>query len=116
MRFTLKIILTTCLLMVSTAQASNKSCNDMKSLMDVAEKTIQAAMDADVNDEVSDYLVLSGDDPEIKEKNVNGKDTWSVPVVVDGEGCYGDVSITVKTGTCKVDGEPSFSGVSCTDD
>lgn len=99
----------------SSQAAAPKQCQDIESLVYAAQYTIETYMNSDVDESISDYIMLSGD-PEIDKANTKGKDLWSVPVVVDGEGCYGTVFITTKTGTCEIVGEPSFDGVSCTDD
>lgn len=105
-----------CYVAAAEAKKTPRVCQDMKLLSKVAKETIQYAMEHDTDDSVSDYLVLSGEDPKLEAQNKDGKDQWSVPVVVDGDGCYGNVDIEVETGTCKVVGAPSFTGVSCTDE
>jgi hypothetical protein len=98
----------------NAASKANKSCKDMQVLLKAAQTTIDDAMASDENNSLSDYLVLDGD-PELAKSNANGKDVWKVPVVVDGDGCYGSVDIKVKAGTCKIVGKPRFNGVLCTD-
>jgi hypothetical protein len=100
---------------IAKAKPRINVCQDSQVLLGAAQGAIQDAMDNDVDDSVSDYLVLAGD-PILENQNRSGKDLWSVPVVVDGEGCYGSVYITVKAGTCEIIEAPSFDGVSCTDD
>lgn len=90
----------------------------MQILLDVAEVAVEDYKNSQDLEEnpLADSLVLSDEKPTLEKSNKAGKDLWSVPVVVDGEGCYGHVEIKVKAGTCEIVGEPSFDGVSCTDD
>jgi hypothetical protein len=95
--------------------ASKNSTACKQFLTKTAQNTIDAAKVADGEDSPNEHLMLNGD-PELSRKNLNGNDLWIVPVVIDGEGCYGQVKMTVKTGTCKLVGKPRFNGVTCTDD
>jgi hypothetical protein len=126
MRFHLSLFLILSLVFIGSAQASGhkkstakkviKPCQDLQVLSDAAQESIDQAMANDTDDTVSDYLILSGDAPVLEKSNIDGNDLWQVPVVVEGEGCYGNVDITVQAGTCTIVGKPSFSGVHCTDD
>lgn len=121
MRIYLNLFAIMSLVFIVAAQASakntksSKSCTDMQVLVTAAEQAIQEYKEYDEEEGLSDYLMIGGD-PVLGTSSAKDKDLWTVPVVVDGEGCYGDVVITLEAGTCNIVGKPTFDGVSCTDE
>ncbi|MBY0385336.1 hypothetical protein K2X05_09275 [bacterium] len=103
------------LLFVASANAF-ANCQDTQILVDAAKVAI-ADYEASTpeNDCLMCGYLLVDDEPVLEKSNIKGTDLWNVPVVADGEGCYGNVTLSVKAGTCSIIEKPTFDGVSCTD-
>ena len=105
------------LVFISSSNAS-ANCQDMQVLVDAAQIAVTEYETSTHEDDclMCGYLLVGEEAPKLEKSNVKGNDLWSVPVIADGEGCYGDVALTVKAGTCTLVEKPTFYGVSCTDE
>lgn len=110
----LKIFLAN-LVFIASANAF-ATCQNTQVLVDAALVAIADYENSTPEDDCLMCGYLLTDEPVLEKSNVNGTDLWNVPVFGDGEGCYGDVAITVKAGTCSLVEKPTFDGVSCTDE
>lgn len=114
MRFYLQTFFITLALLNSANALAN--CQDLQVISKAAELAIADYEKSTPEDDclMCGYLLV--EEPTLEKANVKGNDVWNVPVVGDGEGCYGDVYVTVKAGTCTIVETPEFNGVSCTDE
>ena len=116
MRVYLKIFFISLLFVIPLKASAN--CQDMKILIDAAQIAVSEYETSTPEDDclMCGYLLVGEEDPNLEKSNFKGNDLWKVPVFGDGEGCYGDVFLTVKANTCSIVEKPSFDGVTCTDE